>query len=227
MTEASPVIAVNSPMDGYNIIGTVGKPIDGTELIFSKEGEILTRGPHVMKGYYKDPEATKMVIDKEGWLHTGDIGCLHLGEYIKITDRKKEIFKLSNGKYIAPQMIEAKVTNSPYFDNCMVIGENRKFTSAVISVKRDMLKSLCEELKIEYTGNQNLFRQENIRKRLKEEIRKINLTIATYEAIKRPLFVFDEWTTANGLLSQTLKLKRKALYEKYVTQIEKRVYNED
>ncbi len=227
MTEASPVIAVNSPMDGYNVIGTVGKPIDGSELMFSDEGEILTRGPHVMKGYYKDPEATKMVIDKDGWLHTGDIGCLYKGEYIKITDRKKEIFKLSNGKYIAPQMIESKVTNSSLFDNCIAIGENKKFTSAVISVNRDMFKELCEKLKIEYTANQSLFDNEKIKKILNEEIRKINLTLASHEAIKRPIFVFDEWSTANGLLSQTLKLKRKAIYEKYAQQIEKKVYNDN
>ena len=117
MTEASPVIAVNNPVEGINIIGTVGKPMERTELKFAEDGEILTKGPHVMLGYYKNPEATSEVIDSDGFLHTGDIGRLVDGKYLQITDRKKEIFKLSLGKYVAPQVIENLLKESPYIQN--------------------------------------------------------------------------------------------------------------
>lgn len=220
MTEASPVIAVNSPMDGYNIIGTVGKPIGGSELKFAEDGEILTRGPHVMKGYYKNPEATKEVIDEEGWLHTGDIGFLFEGQYVKITDRKKEIFKLSNGKYIAPQMLENMVTDSPLFDNCFVTGADKKFASAIITVNQEQARALCEKLGIGFKKDNSLFEDEKLNKALTAEVEKVNGILAAYEAIKRPCFVFDEWSSANGLLSQTLKLKRKALQAHYSKEIE-------
>ncbi|MBP5795520.1 MAG: AMP-binding protein, partial [Bacteroidales bacterium] len=132
LTETSPVIAVNSPADGVNMIGTVGLKAYGTELSFAEDGEILTRGPHVMLGYYKDPEATKAAIDKDGWFHTGDIGYLVDGKYLKITDRKKEIFKLTAGKYVAPQSVETKLKESRFIDNAYVVGANQKFASAII-----------------------------------------------------------------------------------------------
>ena len=226
MTEASPVIAVNSPADGYNIIGTVGKPIGGSELTFAEDGEILTRGPHVMKGYYKDPEATRQVIDENGWLHTGDIGTLFEGQYVKITDRKKEIFKLSLGKYIAPQVLETMLVNSDYFDNSFVFGNNRKFASAVIVVNSDKAKELAKELGIEYVHSNELFESDALRARLLKEVDKVNRQNASFESITRPIFTFDDWTTANGLLSQTLKLKRKALMERYGQQISEKVYND-
>ena len=226
MTEASPVIAVNSPMDGYNIIGTVGKPIGGSELKFAPDGEILTRGPHVMKGYYKDPEATKEVIDSEGWLHTGDIGTLYEGEYVKITDRKKEIFKLSSGKYIAPQVIETQIADSPCFDTSFVFGSDKKFASAIIVVNPDKAKELCTSLGIGYVHDNSLFGNETLHNRLQQEVEAINRNNAVYEAIKRPVFVFDEWNAANGLLSQTLKLKRKALMQKYQDVINEKVYTD-
>lgn len=226
MTEASPVISVNSPMDGYNIIGTVGKPIGGSELKFAEDGEILTRGPHVMKGYYKDPQATESVIDNEGWLHTGDIGYLYEGKYVKITDRKKEIFKLSNGKFISPQTIEVSLNNSPYFDNSFAFGKDKKFASAVIVVNQEYLIDICRELNIEYKHDNELLRNNAIRSRLISVVEQINANLASYEAVKRPIFVFDEWATANGMLSQTLKLKRKALMSKYSDLIEEQVYME-
>lgn len=129
MTETSPVIAVNNPVEGINIIGTVGKPLERTELKFSEDGEILTKGPHVMLGYYKNPEATREIIDEDGFLHTGDIGRLVDGKYLQITDRKKEIFKLSLGKYVAPQVIENMLKESEWIQNCFVFGENQKFAS--------------------------------------------------------------------------------------------------
>jgi long-subunit acyl-CoA synthetase (AMP-forming) len=130
MTETSPVISVNSPAN--NVLGTNGEPIDDAELKFAEDGEILVRGAHVMKGYYKDEKATREIIDSEGWLHTGDIGYLQDGKYLMITDRKKEIFKLSSGKYIAPQVIENKLRGSSFISNCIVFGENESFASAII-----------------------------------------------------------------------------------------------
>lgn len=218
MTEASPVIAVNSPADGYNVIGTVGKPSTGTELSFDEDGEILTRGPHVMMGYYKNPEATAEVIDKDGWLHTGDIGTLIDGEYLKITDRKKEIFKLSAGKYIAPQMIENKLKESPYIENAFVCGENQKFASAIIVPDKEKIKAFASSKGIS-SDDDKLLENADVLKFLSSEVEKVNESLAPYENIKRPQFSFDSWTVENGLLSQTLKLKRKNLQEKYKEQI--------
>lgn len=226
MTEASPVIAVNSPADGYNIIGTVGKPIGGSELTFAPDGEILTRGPHVMKGYYKNPEATAEVIDSDGWLHTGDIGTLVEGMYVKITDRKKEIFKLSLGKYIAPQALETQIINSPFFDNCFVFGNDHKFASAVITVNKEKARELAKELDIEFKSDDTFFDVADVRSRLIKDVDAVNKLNASFEAIIRPIFTFDEWSTANGLLSQTLKLKRKALMERYGKAIAEKVYND-
>ena len=225
MTEASPVIAVNSPADGYNVIGTVGKPIGGSELTFAPDGEILTRGPHVMKGYYKNPEATAQVIDGDGWLHTGDIGTLVEGQYVKITDRKKEIFKLSLGKYIAPQAIETQITNSPLFDNCFVFGSDHKFASAVIVVNREKARELAGEMDLEFKADDTFLETAPIRARLLKDVETVNRQNASFEAVTRPIFTFDDWTTANGLLSQTLKLKRKALMERYGKAISEKVYN--
>ncbi|MDD2594271.1 MAG: long-chain fatty acid--CoA ligase [Bacteroidales bacterium] len=219
MTETSPVIAVNSPADGYNIIGTVGKPMGGTELKFAEDGEILTRGPHVMLGYYKDPEYTKQVIDEEGFLHTGDIGTLVDGKYLKITDRKKEIFKLSAGKYIAPQAIENLLKNSPLIDNCIVIGENQKFASAIIVPHIAALKEIAARQKIAYKDDDDLITKEPIIKRMHKEVEAVNSKLAAHEAIKFEKLVNDEWSVANNMLSQTLKLKRSPIHKKYAALI--------
>lgn len=219
MTETSPVIAVNSPADGINVIGTVGKALGGTELSFAEDGEILTRGPHIMLGYYKDPEATAQIIDSEGWLHTGDIGYLVDGQYLKITDRKKEIFKLSAGKYVAPQVIETRLKESPYIENCIVFGENQKFASAIIIPSIPKLKEYAQKRKIEYNNDQELIAAEEIVKLIHSEVEKVNKTLAAHEAIKRERIVLDEWSAENDLLSQTLKLKRRNIHKKYANLI--------
>ena len=226
MSETSPVIAVNSPSDGVNKIGTAGLPIDGAELAFAEDGEILVRGPHVMKGYYKDPEETARVITPDGWLHTGDIGILYEGRYLKITDRKKEIFKLSSGKYIAPQPIENKLSESPFFSNCIIVGEKEKFASAIITLNYAALKAWATEQGITATDKDSLLANRNVTRMLNAEVERTNKTLADYESIKRPVFVFDEWTTANGLLSQTMKLKRAVLHKHYAEQIA-HIYNKD
>ena len=219
MTETSPVIAVNSPADGINVIGTVGKALGGTELSFAEDGEILTRGPHVMLGYYKDPEATAEIIDSEGWLHTGDIGYLVDGQYLKITDRKKEMFKLSSGKYVAPQVIETRLKESPYIENCIVIGENQKFASAIIIPSLPKLKDYAQRRKIQYETDQELIASKEIVKLIHDEVEKVNKTLAIHEVVKRGKIVLDDWSTDNDMLSQTLKLKRRNIHKKYANLI--------
>ena len=215
LTETSPVIAVNSPADKYNVIGTVGKAMDGTELSFAEDGEILTRGPHVMLGYYKNPEATKEMIDEEGWLHTGDIGFLQDGQYLKITDRKKEIFKLSSGKYIAPQVIETLLRESEYIENAYVFGASEKFASAVIIPAYNKVKAYADEHGIKTDTKEQLLENKEIEKILNAEVAAVNAKLAAHENVKRPTFLFDEWNTDNGMLSQTLKLKRRNLQKRY------------
>ena len=220
MSEASPVICVNNPADGINVIGTVGTPIAGSELKLAADGEILTRGPHVMKGYYKDPEATAEAIDADGWLHTGDIGSWVDGKYIKITDRKKEIFKLSAGKYIAPQPIETSLKETKYIDNCIVVGENQKLAAAIILPDKEKLKGYAKRHHIAYKDLDDLIANEQVYNRIKRDVDAVNSKLAPYEAIKKFRLVNDEWTAANGMLSQTLKLKRKNIIARYSSLID-------
>lgn len=215
MTEASPVIAVNNPVEGINIIGTVGKPMERTELKFAEDGEILTKGPHVMLGYYKNPEATSEVIDSDGFLHTGDIGRLVDGKYLQITDRKKEIFKLSLGKYVAPQVIENLLKESPYIQNCFVFGENQKFASAVIIPDFDHLRHWAQENGLGELDDKQLAADPKAVAFLHNIVDQTNSKLAPHEQIKRERIVCDEWTPTNGLLSQTLKLKRAKLTSRY------------
>ena len=215
LTETSPVIAVNSPADKYNVIGTVGKAMDGTELSFAEDGEILTRGPHVMLGYYKNPEATREMIDADGWLHTGDIGFLQDGKYLKITDRKKEIFKLSSGKYIAPQVLETLLRESEYIDNAFVFGANEKFASAIIIPSATKLREFAESQGIKLEDKLQYLENKEIVSLLNREVAVVNAKLAAHENIKKPHFVFDEWTPESGMLSQTLKLKRRNILARY------------
>lgn len=221
MTETSPVIAVNNPVDKLVIIGTVGQPIDGTEIKFLDDGEILTRGPHVMMGYYKDPVQTREIIDEEGWLHTGDIGCLVDGRFLKITDRKKEMFKLNNGKYIAPQAIETKLKESPLIEQCIVYGENHKYPSAIIIPNFNALKDVVKESHIKGKSREEILSDPKVLSKLHKEVTKVNENLAAHEQIRREQFVDDAWTIDNGMLSQTLKLKRANITKKYAEQMEK------
>lgn len=215
LSETSPVIAVNNPQDGYVKIGTVGPILKGIEVKFAEDGEILTRGPHVMMGYYKDPEYTREVIDSDGWFHTGDVGTFVGGRYLKITDRKKDIFKLSAGKYVAPQLIENKFRESEYVDQVMVVGENEKFAAAVISPNFNTLHYWALKYKLHYRDNNELLKLPQVHEKYQKVIDEINKNFAAHEQIKRFRLVVDEWTAANGLLSPTLKLKRAPLLEKY------------
>lgn len=215
LSETSPVIAVNNPHDGLVRFGTVGPILEGVEVKFAEDGEILTRGPHVMLGYYKDPEYTKQVIDEEGWFHTGDIGKMVANRYLKITDRKKDIFKLSAGKYVAPQVLENKLRESEYIDQVMVIGEHEKFAAAIISPNFNTLHYWALKHHMHYRDNNELIKLPEVQKKMQEQVDIYNKEFAPHEQIKRFRLVSEEWTPANGLLSPTLKIRRNILLDKY------------
>ena len=215
LTETSPVIAVNNPAKGEMMIGTVGPILDGVEVKIATDGEILCKGPGVMKGYYKAPELTDEVIDENGWFHTGDIGTLIDDKYLKITDRKKEIFKLSGGKYIAPQMIENKLKTSNLIEQVMVIGANEKFASALISPNFPLLHDWAAEHKLHYEDNKALIQLPEVTSLIQKEVAKINKTLGSHEQINRIRLVCEEWSPASGELSPTLKLRRNMVAVKY------------
>ncbi|MFW6309553.1 MAG: AMP-dependent synthetase/ligase [Prolixibacteraceae bacterium] len=215
LTETSPVIAVNNPTTGEMKIGTVGPVLNGFEVKIAEDGEILCKGPGVMKGYYKAPELTAEVIDENNWFHTGDIGVFEDDIYLKITDRKKEIFKLSGGKYIAPQMIENKLKMSNLIEQVMVIGANEKFASALISPNFPLLHDWCAEQKIHYQNNEELIQIQEVIDKIRKEVDIINKTLGAHEQISRIRLVCEEWSPATGELSPTLKLRRNAVSVKY------------
>lgn len=214
LTETSPVIAVNNPGKNELHPGTVGPILPGIEFKLAEDGEILTKGDCLMVGYYKDEANTKAVIDEEGWFHTGDIGEL-VGGYLKITDRKKEIFKLSTGKYVAPQVLENRLKESYFIEQAMVIGENEKIAAAIIVPNFDSLHFWCAKHKVHYTSNEELCTNPEVIKRIQREVTKLNDNLAEHEQIRKFRLVADTWTPQTGELSQTLKLKRAALYKKY------------
>jgi long-chain acyl-CoA synthetase len=215
LTETSPVIAVNNPVKKEMKIGTVGSVLDNYEVKIAEDGEILCKGPSVMKGYYKAPELTAEVIDENGWFHTGDIGVILEEKYLKITDRKKEIFKLSGGKYIAPQMIENKLKSSNLIDQVMVIGANEKFASALISPNFPLIHDWAAEHKIHFEDNKELIKKPEIAEKIKKEVAIVNKTLGSHEQINRIRLVCEEWTPASGELSPTLKLRRNMVAVKY------------
>nr|WP_319998959.1 long-chain fatty acid--CoA ligase [uncultured Draconibacterium sp.] len=215
LTETSPVIAVNNPTTKEMMVGTVGPILEGYDVKFASDGEILCKGPGIMKGYYKAPELTDEVIDKNGWFHTGDIGVLVDDKYLKITDRKKEIFKLSGGKYIAPQMIENKLKTSELIEQVMVIGANEKFASAIISPCFPILHDWAGEHKLHYENNEELIQLPEVIQKMQKEVMKVNKTLGSHEQISRIRLVCEEWTPTSGELSPTLKLRRNAVAVKY------------
>ena len=224
LTETSPVITINEKLYPDNMFGSVGLVLKSLEVKIAYDGEILMRGPSLMMGYYKNEELTHEVIDADGWFHSGDIGEMIDGRFLKITDRKKEIFKNSGGKYIAPQSIENKVKESYFIENSMIIGENQKFTSAILSPNFRFLHDYCAKKSIHYRDNFELICKPQITARYQQEINAINKKLAPHEQIKRFRLVVDEWTSATGELSPTLKLKRNYLTQKYAAII-KDVYS--
>ena len=215
LTETSPVIAVSDLRRGRPKPGTVGPVLEDVEVKLSDEGEILCKGPNVMLGYYKNPELTAEVIDADGFFHTGDIGSFDENDFLTVTDRKKEIFKLSNGKYVSPQVLENKLRESMLIDQAFVIGENEKFASALISPSFAQLHQWCYDHEIKFSDNRELILLPEVIECFQQEVNQVNKQMGTAEQIKRFRLVTDEWSAQTGELSQTLKLKRSQLSEKY------------
>lgn len=222
LTETSPVIAVNNFEPNSLRFGTVGPVIRDVQVKFAEDGEILVKGPNVMKGYYKRPDATAEVIDKDGWFHTGDIGTLVENRFLKITDRKKEIFKTSGGKYIAPQHLENLLKNSRFIDQSMTIGDNRKYPTALIVPVYSFLREWAERkgIKIGAT-NEDLVTNPAIIKRVHEAVEKLNANLAQYEKIKKITLLAKPWTIESGELTPKLSLKRKVILKNNEELIEK------
>lgn len=216
MTETSPVISVNSFQRGIRF-GSVGALIDDVEVMIASDGEILVKGPNVMMGYYNNEDATKEVFDADGWLKTGDIGEFIEGKFLKITDRKKEIFKTSGGKYIVPQAIENSLKESRFIEQAMVIGENQKFPAAFIVPDYAFLRAWAKrhELSFEGQSNEQIIADPTVYKRIFEEVEKVNANLGNWEQLKKIKLLPDLFSIEGNELTPTLKLKRKVILEKY------------
>jgi long-chain acyl-CoA synthetase len=221
LSETSPVIAVSQRGKNGRKFGTVGLPLPGVQVKLGERDEILCKGHNVMLGYYRDPELTAQVIDDEGWLHTGDTGKFSPEGQLTITGRLKSIFKTSFGKYVNPQAIESKFTESPFIDNMIVVGENKKFAAALISPDFVYLKSWCIIHHIPVSTNTEIIENPQVLKRYQEEVKKYNHYFGDFEQVKRWQLVAEEWTQPGGQLSPTLKIKRNVIEAQYAGRIEK------
>ena len=219
LTETSPVISVNHP-DQWRF-GTVGTKIEGIEVKIAEDGEILSRGPHIMQGYFNKPEETAEAIDADGWFHTGDIGEMDADGFLSITDRKKNIIVLSNGKNIAPQPIENLLKQSPYINQVMLIGDQRKSVSALIVPSFDALKEYAEEIQLETQEVAELIETKEIRQLVRKEIERLSTDLADFERVKMFTLLDREFTQEADEMTPTLKLKRKIILERYGDKIEK------
>lgn len=221
LTETSPVNAVSDFSEHGVKFGTVGPVLRGVQVKISEEGEICVKGPNVMKGYYKEPQMTADVIDEEGWFHTGDLGHIEPEGQLKITGRKKELFKTSMGKYVSPQLIEDKFKESLFIDQMIVVGENQKFAGALIVPDFTFLKSYCERKEIPFGSNEEVIRNPVIRKRVQKEIDKYNKQFGDTEKIKSWELMDAEWTLESGEITPTIKLRRSYISKKYEEKIKK------
>jgi long-chain acyl-CoA synthetase len=221
-TENSPVIAVNRREPGGTKFGTVGPPINGIEVKLAEDGEILVRGTTVMKGYYKRPDLTaETIID--GWLHTGDIGAWVDKKFLKITDRKKELFKTSGGKYVAPQPIENKLKESRFIEQVIVVGSERKFVGALIVPSFSNLKTWLQQNGMGNLSNEEAIRDAKVLKLFKQIVEEMNANFNHVEQIKKFELLPREWSIETGEMTPKMSLKRKIIMEKYRDAIE-RIY---
>lgn len=218
LTESSPVIAANR-VDDYKF-GTVGKPFPGVEVKIAPDGEILAKGPNIMQGYYKNPKETEATI-KDGWLYTGDIGEFDSEGFLKITDRKKHLFKTSAGKYIAPTPIENLFLASKYIDQFVLIGDRRMFLTALIVPDFEALKEYADANNIKYTNEIDLTKDERIYKLLDVELNQMQRTLANYERVRKFALLDRPFTIETGEITPSMKIRRKYIEERYGELIEK------
>lgn len=218
LTETSPVIAVNDQRNKGFRIGTVGRVINNVEVKIAEDGEILTKGPNLMLGYFNDPDKTNEAIDEDGWFHTGDIGEIDKDGFLKITDRKKEMFKTSGGKYVAPQIIENIMKQSRFIEQIMVIGEGEKMPAALIQPNFEFIKDWAQRKNLSISSsNEEIIRNEEVLKRIQQEVDFYNEKFGHWEKIKKFELTPEVWSIEGEHLTPTMKLKRrniKALYQK-------------
>ncbi|MGM0943928.1 MAG: AMP-dependent synthetase/ligase [Bacteroidota bacterium] len=218
LTETSPVVSASLSNYEEIRIGWVGKLVKDVEVKIAEDGEILVKGPNVMQGYYKQPDMTAEVL-KNGWFHTGDIGELD-GDYLRITDRKKEMFKTSGGKYIAPQVMENKFKESTLIEQLMVVGDGKNYPAALIVPSFENLREYCKRKDIPFTSDEEMIAREEIINKYQTEIDSLNKYFGKWEQIKRFKLLAEPWGIDSGELTPTMKLKRKVIKEKYEKQIE-------
>ncbi len=221
LTETSPVISVNQVNYPYIKFGTVGPLLETSQVKIAKDGEILFKGPNLMKGYYNDEEKTNEVIDSEGWFHTGDIGVLHEHNILQITDRKKSMFKLSTGKYVAPQGVENKFKESPFIEQLMVVGAGEKFASAIVCPAFEYLHGWCSEHNIHFRDNKDLIQNPKVISKFQTEIDILNKESDKSMQVKKFELTCQDWLPDTGELSATLKLKRKVVEKKYKIKLDR------
>jgi long-chain acyl-CoA synthetase len=217
LTETSPVIAVNRP--GAFRIGTVGKPVDGVEISIAPDGEILTRGPHVMLGYFNKPDATRDAIDADGWFHTGDIGVIE-DDFLRITDRKKDIIVTANGKNIAPQPIENLVKTNKYVSQAVMIGDKRKFPVMLVVPNWENLEKWAHRQQIIWTDRAQLLEMPTIRAKMDKEVRESFEGLASFETPKKIGLLEHDFSNETGELTPTLKVKRRVIDRHYKSVID-------
>ncbi len=214
LTETSPVISINRFEEKDRKFGTVGPIISDIEVKIAEDGEILFKGPNLMMGYYKHPELTEQVIIN-GWFHTGDIGEIIDGRFLKITDRKKELFKISGGKYVAPLPLESKIKESPFIDQIMVVGSNEKFVGALIVPNKSKLKAEANKQNIAFANDEELLELKEVQRIIRKELDTYNLFFSEHERVKKFQLLKNEWTIDTGELTPSLKIKRRKIVEKY------------
>lgn len=219
LSETSPVIAVSNFFKGGLELGAVGPVLPGTLCKIADDGEILTKGKHVMKGYYHDDEKTRETIDEDGWLHTGDLGTLTNGR-LRVTGRKKEMFKTAMGKYVVPTIIETKFAEDVLIDNIMVVGENKQFAGALIVPNFADLRAWCNKKGIKYTTNEEMVKNKEVYEKFKKIVNEYNKFFGETEKVKKFMLIGHEWSIQTDELTPTLKLKRNKLLTKYSEQIE-------
>jgi len=217
MTESTGVISIN-PVARPRV-GTVGIPLPGVEVRLDEDGEILTRGPHVFKGYLKEPELTAQTIDRDGWLHTGDVGAWDDG-YLRIMDRKKDIIITAGGKNITPAYIENKLKFSPYIQDAVVIGDRRKYLVALILIEEDNVTKFAQDQRVPFTTFQDLTQSPAIVRLIEGEVDKVNKTLSQVEGIKKVALLPRRFYEEEGDVTPTKKVKRRSLETRYGDLIE-------